>query len=123
MYYVQYAHARICSILRKAAETGIEPAASLAGALRDDPVATGLAREVLRLPEVVEDAATAEETHAVTAYATGLATTFHAYYRDRRVVDASDPATSAQRLALVDTCRLALRNTLDLLGISTPEQM
>ena len=45
------------------------------------------------------------------------------FYRDRRVVDAADPVTSAHRLALVDTCRLALRNTLDLLGISTPEQM
>ena len=123
VYYVQYAHARICSILRKATEAGIEPAASLGGALGDDEVAAGLAREVLRLPEVVEDAAAAEETHAVTAYATGLATTFHAFYRDRRVVDASDPVTSAHRLALVDTCRLALRNTLDLLGISTPEQM
>ena len=123
VYYVQYAHARICSILRKAAEVGIQPAASLAGAIGDDVVAAGLAREVLRLPEVVADAAAAEETHAVTAYATGLATTFHAYYRDRRVVDAADPATSAYRLALVDTCRLALRNTLDLLGISTPEQM
>ena len=123
VYYVQYAHARICSILRKAAEAGIAPAATLDGALQDDAVAAGLAREVLRLPEVVEDAAAAEETHAVTAYATGLATTFHAFYRDRRVVDTSDLVTSAHRLALVDTCRLALRNTLDLLGISTPEQM
>ena len=78
VYYVQYAHARICSILRKAAEAGIAPSASLAGALAEDAVAAGLAREVLRLPEVVEDAAAAEETHAVTAYATGLATTFHA---------------------------------------------
>ncbi len=123
VYYVQYAHARICSILRKAADAGIAPASSLQGALGDDEVAASLAREVLRLPEVVQDAAAAEETHAVTAYATGLATTFHAFYRDRRVVDASDPVTSAARLALVDTARMALRNTLGLLGISTPEQM
>jgi arginyl-tRNA synthetase len=123
VYYVQYAHARICSILRKAADAGIAPAPSLQDALGDDEVAASLAREVLRLPEVVQDAAAAEETHAVTAYATGLATTFHAFYRDRRVVDASDPATSAARLALVDTARMALRNTLGLLGISTPEQM
>ncbi len=123
VYYVQYAHARICSILRKAAEVGIPPAATLGGALADDPVATGLAREVLRLPEIVEDAAAAEETHAVTAYATSLATTFHGFYRDRRVVDPAAPVTSAHRLALVDTARLALRNTLELLGISTPEQM
>lgn len=123
VYYVQYAHARICSILRKAEEAGIAPAPTLEGALDSDPVAAGLAREVLRLPEVVEDGAAARETHGVTTYATGLATTFHAYYRDRRVLDAADPATSAQRLALVDAARLALRNTLGLLGISTPEHM
>jgi arginyl-tRNA synthetase len=123
VYYVQYAHARIASILRKAAATGLTPAVSLNGALADDPVAQGLAKVILRLPEVVQDAALAEETQGVTAYATELATTFHAYYRDRRVVDADDPATSAGRLALVDATRLALRNTLGLLGISAPDSM
>jgi arginyl-tRNA synthetase len=123
VYYVQYAHARICSILRKAADAGIAPSASLAGTINGDAVAQRLAREVLRLPEVVEDAAAAEATHGVTAYATELATVFHAYYRDRRVINPEDPATSAGRLALVDAARIALRNTLGLLGISTPEQM
>jgi arginyl-tRNA synthetase len=123
VYYVQYAHARIASILRRARESGISPAASFAGTVGDDAVAQGLAREVLRLPEVVEDAAAAEETQGVTAYATELATTFHAYYRDRRVVDPDDVTTSAARLALVDATRLALANTLALLGISAPESM
>jgi arginyl-tRNA synthetase len=123
VYYVQYAHARIASILRRAATAGLTPATSLAGTLADDPVARGLAKVILRLPEVVEDAALAEETQGVTAYATELATTFHAYYRDRRVVDAEDPVTSAARLALVDATRLALRNTLALLGISAPDAM
>ncbi|MFI5254353.1 MAG: arginine--tRNA ligase [Candidatus Limnocylindrales bacterium] len=123
VYYVQYAHARIASILRKATEAGLAPAASLAGSLSGDPVATGLAGQVARLPEVVEDAASAEETQGLTAYATELATTFHAYYRDRRVVDPADPATSAARLALVDACRVALAATLGLLGISAPESM
>jgi arginyl-tRNA synthetase len=123
VYYVQYAHARISSILRKAEEVGLRPAESLAGALVQDEVAFGLAKEVLRLPEVVEDAAAARELHAVTAYATELASTFHAYYRDRRVVDPEEPATSAQRLALVDAARLALANSLGLLGISAPESM
>jgi arginyl-tRNA synthetase len=123
VYYVQYAHARICSILAKAAEAGLSEADSYAGALVGDPVATGLARDVLRLPEVVEDAADSEETHGVTTYAMELATTFHAYYRDRRVIDADDPATSAGRLALVDVTRLAIRNALALLGISAPESM
>lgn len=123
VYYVQYAHARICSILRKAAEAGLAPAPSLSGTIDGDPVAQRLAREVLRLPEVVEDAAAAEATHGITAYATELATVFHAYYRDRRVIDPADPVTSVGRLALVDAARLGLRNTLGLLGISTPEQM
>ena len=57
VYYVQYAHARICSILAKAAESGLERAPTLRGALADDEVAAALARDVLRLPEVVEDAA------------------------------------------------------------------
>jgi arginyl-tRNA synthetase len=123
VYYVQYAHARICSILRKATDAGLAPAASLAGVLADDPVAQGLARDVVRLPEVVEDAAADGQTHGVTAYATDLATTFHAFYRDRRVIDAADPVGSTGRLALVDAARLALRNALGLLGISAPDSM
>jgi arginyl-tRNA synthetase len=123
VYYVQYAHARICSIVRKAADARLAPAESLTGTLSGDPVAQGLAREVLRLPEVVEDAAAEEQTQGITAYATELATTFHGYYRDRRVVDALDPATSASRLALVDATRIALANSLALLGISAPEHM
>ena len=58
-------------------------------------------REVVRLPEVVEDAAAAEEAQGITAYATELATTFHAFYRDAKVVDPDEPARSAARLALV----------------------
>jgi arginyl-tRNA synthetase len=123
VYYVQYAHARIASILRRAAETGLAPAVSVAGSLGNDPVARGLAGQVLRLPEIVEDAAAAEETQGLTAYATELATTFHAFYRDRRVVDPADPSTSAARLALVDACRLALAATLGLMGISAPGSM
>jgi arginyl-tRNA synthetase len=123
VYYVQYAHARIASMLRRAAEARLSLAASLEGALADDPIALGLAREVLRLPEVLEDAATAEETQGLPAYATELATTFHAFYRDRRVIDPADPATSAARLRLVQVTRLALANSLALLGISAPESM
>jgi arginyl-tRNA synthetase len=123
VYYVQYAHARISSILRKANETGLSPAGTLAGALGDDAIALGLGKLLLRLPEVVEDAAAAHEVHALTTYATELATAFHAYYRDRRVIDTGDPETSAARLALVTATRLALANTLALLGISAPDSM
>lgn len=123
VYYVQYAHARICSILAKAAEAGLRQADSFSGVLADDEVAVGLAKEVLRLPEVVEEAARSEEAQGVTAYATELATTFHAFYRDRRVIDTADPVTSAGRLALVDLTRSVIRNSLSLLGISAPEAM
>jgi arginyl-tRNA synthetase len=122
VYYVQYAHARIASILRRAAEAGLAPATSVEGALAGPPEAA-LARAVARLPEVVEDAVRAEETHGVTAYATELATTFHAFYRDARVVDPADPGRSAARLALARATQITLARTLGLLGISAPESM
>ncbi len=122
VYYVQYAHARIASILRKAAATGLAPATEVDGALAGAPEAA-LARAVVRFPEVVEDAVAAEETHGITAYATELATTFHGFYRDARVVDADEPARSAARLALADATRITLANALGLLGIAAPESM
>ena len=122
VYYVQYAHARVASILRKGAETGLAPASDVTGGLRDAPEAA-LARVVARLPEVVEDAVIAEETHGVTAYATELATQFHAFYRDAKVVDPSQPERSAKRLALAAATKTTLANALALLGISAPESM
>ncbi len=123
VYYVQYAHARIASILRRASEVGLAPADVLTGADLAGPAESVLARAVVRLPEVVEDAAALEEAQGVTAYATELATTFHAFYRDAKVVDPADPARSAARLALVAATRTTLANALGLLGISAPEQM
>ena len=122
VYYVQYAHARIASILRKATEAGIAPASGIGELLGSGPEAA-LARAIARYPEVIEDAATSEETHGVTAYATMLATEFHAFYRDARVVDEAEPERSAGRLALVSAARITLANALGLLGISAPESM
>jgi arginyl-tRNA synthetase len=122
VYYVQYAHARIASIVRKASEAGMRPADTVAGWLTEAPEAA-LARAVARFPEVIEDAVAAEETHGITAYATELATTFHAFYRDARVVDAGAPERSAARLALAGAARITLANALGLLGISAPESM
>jgi arginyl-tRNA synthetase len=122
VYYVQYAHARIASILRKAEDTGLAPATNVVGTLGGAPEAA-LARTIVRFPEVVEDAARSEETHGVTAYATELATQFHAFYRDARVVDTAEPERSAGRLALVSAARTTLANALGLLGISAPEAM
>jgi arginyl-tRNA synthetase len=122
VYYVQYAHARIASILRKAAESGLLPAPSVGSAIGGGPEGL-LARHVVRLPEVVEDAAALEESQGITAFATELATAFHAFYRDAKVVDASDPERSRARLALVSAAKVTLANALALLGISAPESM
>jgi arginyl-tRNA synthetase len=122
VYYVQYAHARIASILRKAAEAGLSAAPDLSGALGGGPEGI-LARITARYPEVVEDAAAAKETQAITTYATELATAFHAFYRDAKVVDPAEPARSAARLALVEATRITLASALALLGISAPQSM
>jgi arginyl-tRNA synthetase len=122
VYYVQYAHARIASIVRKAAEAGISRSGEVAGLL-GGPEEGRLARVIVRYPEVVEDAAAGQETHAITTYATELATAFHAFYRDARVVDPAEPERSARRLALVEAARITLANALGLLGISAPESM
>ena len=123
VFYVQYAHARIASILRKASDEGLKTADSLEGTLTTDEVGLALAKELLRLPDIVLDAAAERETQAITSFATELATKFHAYYRDRRVVDKEDAATSAARLALVDATRITLARSLGLLGISAPDSM
>ncbi len=126
VYYVQYAHARIASILRKAAEAGLEPAAGVSpGSLGGGPETPegALVRALARFPEVVEDAAAAEETQGVTAFATDLATQFHAFYRDARVVDPDARERSRSRLALVRATQLTLAGALGLLGISAPEAM
>ena len=122
VYYVQYAHARIASILRKASDAGLAPASSVAGTLGGGPEAA-LARAIVRFPEVVEDAVVGEETQGVTAYAIELATAFHAFYRDARVVDPDEPERSAARLALARAAQVTLARTLGLLGISAPESM
>ncbi|MEO5885763.1 MAG: arginine--tRNA ligase [Candidatus Limnocylindrales bacterium] len=122
VYYVQYAHARIASILRKATDAGLAPATTVMGTLAAGPEGA-LARAIVRLPEVVEDAVRAEETQGVTAFATEVATAFHAFYRDARVVDVDAPDRSAARLALARATQITLANTLHLLGIAAPDSM
>ncbi len=124
VYYAQYAHARMQSILRKASAEGMAVAAGI-GDLIDDvsrPDAV-LARVVVRLPEVVEDAAAHHETQGITTYASELATAFSAFYRDAKVVDSSAPELSAKRLRLVQAAATSLAASLRLLGISAPAEM
>jgi len=124
VYYVQYAHARICSILKRAGEQGYKiPAYEEADLhLLKLPEEVELIKTVTRFPEVVEGAAAAIEPHRLTFYLNELAATFHSYYNKNRVLS-EDEGLSKARLFLVESVRTVLRNTLKLLGVSAPEEM
>ncbi|MBX6378456.1 MAG: arginine--tRNA ligase, partial [Clostridia bacterium] len=124
VYYVQYAHARICSILRQGAERGVAPpppgTADLT--LLADPSEEAVVRLVARFPAEVAEAAEGRAPHRLTAYCRELATAFHAFYARCRVLG-EDPDLTTARLALVDAVRQVLANALELLGVSAPERM
>jgi arginyl-tRNA synthetase len=119
VYYVQYAHARIASILRRASP--LDPAEGDTRLLTHD-AELALTRKMLRLPEVVEAAALSLAPHPLPYYAQDLATVFHAFYDQCRVVS-DDPALSRARLKLVAACQMVLANTLALIGVRAPDQM
>ncbi|MDI6775835.1 MAG: arginine--tRNA ligase [Syntrophales bacterium] len=124
VYYVQYAHARICSILKRASEQGDKiPGYGDADLhLLKLPEEVELIKTVTRFPEVVEGAALAIEPHRLTFYLNDLAAIFHSYYNKNRVLS-DDEGLSRARLFLVKSVRTVLRNALKLLGVSAPEKM
>ncbi len=130
VYYVQYAHARIASILRKAAdEAGVDEPAVVAAAGEEsvlavpaEPAERVLVRRLVDLPEELALATERRAPHRLAAYATATAADFHAFYRDCRVVGA-EPATERARLALCLAAKSSIAKTLGLLGVSAPEQM
>jgi len=134
VFYVQYAHARICSILRKAAGLAADADIDVDAAVRrlvpagvdltpllTDPELT-LIRKIAEFPEVVEVAAEQLSPHKLPHYAEDLAATFHQFYTLCRVVT-DDARLTAARLALADATRLTLARALALVGVSAPERM
>ncbi|MDD5339203.1 MAG: arginine--tRNA ligase, partial [Dehalococcoidales bacterium] len=121
VFYVQYAHARIASILRVAEEKGVTDEGGDVALLTTEPELV-LIRKMLQLPELVETIATTLEPHHLTYYAQDLATVFHAFYKDCRVVS-DDKAMTAARLKLVKAAKLVLGRTLNLMGMDAPEKM
>lgn len=120
VYYVQYAHARVSSILAKAG--GIEPK-------EFDPSRLGteeeriLIREMIKFPELLAMISNNYEVHQITHYLIDLAKTFHNFYQREKVIVAGDEETTKARLGLVLAARSVIKNGLDILGVSAPEKM
>jgi arginyl-tRNA synthetase len=125
VYYVQYAHARVNSLLRQAAEKGfsVDIAQGLAQlGVIDDEASLSLMMELSRFAEVVQNAGIQLEPHTVAQYLRELATAFHTAYHARPVLVADEAERNA-RLALCTATAQVLKNGLDLLGMSAPEKM
>jgi len=130
VFYVQYAHARLAGILRYATKLGIDHADADVSLLQH-PAELALIRKMLELPELVANAATSLEPHHLPHYALDLAATFHSFYTQCRVVSETErgvlsesdlPITKA-RLKLAEAAKIALQNTLNLIGVSAPDEM
>jgi len=124
VYYVQYAHARIASIGRKAAERGValRPLGDVDLAPLVHERELDLLRALAVYPETVAEAAERRAPHRVTTWVRDFAAKFHGFYRDCRVIT-DDEALTQARLWLAEACRVGLADALRLLGVSAPEQM
>lgn len=126
VYYVQYAHARIASILAKAGGGGrvpaaLESAASFGGTL--EPAERALIKKLLAFPDEVAEATERRAPHRIAVYALELAQTFTAFYRDCQVVGAEGEGVESFRLALSAAAKQTIARALDLLGVSAPNKM
>lgn len=121
VYYVQYLHARCCSLEDFGKEQGIAPESQKLGLLTD-PDERSLLRKILYLPDIIEGTCRAEEPHLLPHYILSLAGLFHGYYQRHRIIS-DDPDLSGARLALAGAVRNAIREGLSMMGVSAPERM
>lgn len=132
VYYVQYAHARICSILSKFEKSQILNSKSQTNSkfqipnfkfkLLNHPSELALIKQLIRFPEIIEDTSKDYQVQRIPQYAIDLATIFHQFYRDCRVISEDKNLTKA-RLGLILVTKILLKNTLNLMGVSAPEKM
>jgi arginyl-tRNA synthetase len=124
VYYVEYAHARICSIFENAMEKGVPlpDAGSITLERLDTPEELTIIRTLASFPEVVEGSALNYEPHRITYYLQELAGQFHSFYNKNRVITEDGELTGA-RLFLLKCVAVTLKNALAILGVSAPEKM
>ncbi len=125
VYYVQYAHARICSILNNA-KLKMPNVKSISNAKcqkLEHKSELGLIKQLIKLPEILEDTAKDYQLQRLSKYVTDLASIFHRFYTECRVIDEKNKELTQARLALVEATKIVLKNILDIMGISAPEKM
>jgi len=124
VFYLQYAHARISSIFRRAEERGLTSDADSADlTLLNEEFTVALINKALEFPEVIDHCRRSLEVHHLPSYLFDLATALHKFYTEHKVIDLEHPELSKARLALLEAVQIVLRNGLDVLGISAPDQM
>ena len=122
VYYIQYAHARICSIFRQLKEAGIEEAAEADYTLLTDPAEIELIKKLGEYPELIASAAKERAVHRVAHYVHELAGLFHSFYNQCRILGV-EPGVQQARIKLVKATQHVLRHALNILGVSAPERM
>ncbi|ALS76217.1 arginine--tRNA ligase [Planococcus rifietoensis] len=122
VYYSQYAHARICSILRQAAEQNFTASTEHLDLLTDEKEIEVL-KKIGDFPQVIADAAKLRAPHRVTTYIHELASNFHSFYNANKVLDASNEELTRARLALIEGVKTTLANALKTVGVQAPEKM
>lgn len=123
VYYAQYAHARICSMLRQGEEQGLKPAADLDFIHIQSEKEYDLLKTIGGFPEAVAEAAEKRIPHRVTNYIYDLASALHSFYNAEKVIDPENEEKSRARLALMKATQITLNNALQLIGVSAPEKM
>lgn len=123
VYYAQYAHARICSMLRQGEEQGLKPAADLDFSHIQSEKEYDLLKTIGGFPEAVAEAAEKRIPHRVTNYIYDLASALHSFYNAEKVIDPENEEKSCARLALMKATQITLKNALQLIGVSAPEKM
>ena len=122
VYYAQYAHARICSILKQAADRGIKPTVDADFSLITNDKAIELLKKVADFEPTIESAANHRAPHRITNYIQDLASHFHKFYNDEKVLT-DDEAKTTALVALIEAVKITLHNALNLVGVHAPESM